>query len=129
MILLEWLSLIIENFDLYFKGFIHLDYIFSISNWVFYLLADNNHTHVLLSMLFSILSGIVVGFSLGLVGGGGSILAVPLLVYVIGVDTHIAIGTSALAVAANALLNLSYRIGKRCIKIKDGILFAIPGVL
>ena len=80
-------------------------------------------------MLFSILSGIVVGFSLGLVGGGGSILAVPLLVYVIGVDTHIAIGTSALAVAANALLNLSYRLGKRCIKIKDGILFAIPGVL
>ena len=41
-------------------------------------------------------SGSLIGFSLGLVGGGGSILAVPLLVYVVGVgDPHVAIGTSA----------------------------------
>jgi uncharacterized protein len=53
-------------------------------------------------------SGMLVGFSLGLVGGGGSILAVPLMVYVVGVpDAHVAIGTSALAVAANAGMNLS----------------------
>src|SRR6266436_3291599 len=46
-------------------------------------------------------SGALVGFSLGLVGGGGSILAVPLMVYVVGVpDAHVAIGTSAIAVAA-----------------------------
>ena len=48
-------------------------------------------------------SGGLVGFSLGLVGGGGSILAVPLMVYLVGVASpHVAIGTSALAVAANA---------------------------
>ena len=48
-------------------------------------------------------SGALVGFTLGLVGGGGSILAVPLMVYVVGVASpHIAIGTSALAVAVNA---------------------------
>src|SRR5437868_6000172 len=53
-------------------------------------------------------SGALVGFSLGLVGGGGSILAVPLMVYVVGVpDPHVAIGTSAIAVAANAAVNLS----------------------
>ena len=53
-------------------------------------------------------SGALVGFSLGLVGGGGSILAVPLMVYVVGVpDPHVAIGTSAMAVAANAAVNLS----------------------
>lgn len=52
-------------------------------------------------------SGALVGFSLGLVGGGGSILAVPLMVYVVGVpDAHVAIGTSAIAVAANAAVNL-----------------------
>lgn len=52
-------------------------------------------------------SGSVVGFSLGLVGGGGSILAVPLLVYLVGVsDPHVAIGTSAVAVAASAVANL-----------------------
>ena len=53
-------------------------------------------------------SGMLVGFSLGLVGGGGSILAVPLMVYVVGVpEPHVAIGTSAIAVAANAAINLS----------------------
>jgi uncharacterized protein len=52
-------------------------------------------------------SGALVGFSLGLIGGGGSILAVPLMVYVVGVtDAHVAIGTSAIAVAINAATNL-----------------------
>ncbi len=51
--------------------------------------------------------GVVVGFALALVGGGGSILAVPLLLYVVGVrDPHRAIGTSALAVSFNAFANL-----------------------
>jgi uncharacterized membrane protein YfcA len=52
-------------------------------------------------------SGGLVGFTLGLFGGGGSILAVPLMVYVVGVPApHVAIGTSAFAVAANAASNL-----------------------
>ena len=56
----------------------------------------------------TIASGALVGFSLGLVGGGGSILATPLLLYVVGVaQPHVAIGTSALAVAVNALVNFA----------------------
>ncbi len=52
-------------------------------------------------------SGSLVGFVLGLIGGGGSILAVPLLVYVVGVKSpHVAIGTGAIAVALSALLSL-----------------------
>jgi uncharacterized membrane protein YfcA len=52
-------------------------------------------------------SGGAVGFSLGLIGGGGSILAVPLLLYAVGIgDAHVAIGTSALAVSLNAFGNL-----------------------
>ncbi len=52
-------------------------------------------------------SAVIVGFSLGLIGGGGSILAVPLLLYIVGMpDPHQAIGTSALAVAVNAYANL-----------------------
>jgi uncharacterized membrane protein YfcA len=55
----------------------------------------------------SLASGSLVGFSLGLVGGGGSILAVPLLVFLVGVGSpHVAIGTAAVAVAANALIGL-----------------------
>jgi uncharacterized protein len=55
----------------------------------------------------AVLSGGAVGFSLGLIGGGGSILAVPLLLYVVGItDPHVAIGTGVLSVAANAFANL-----------------------
>ena len=61
-----------------------------------------------LHMALGMLSGGLVGFSLGLVGGGGSILAVPLMVYLVGVASpHVAIGTSALAVAANAASGLA----------------------
>jgi uncharacterized membrane protein YfcA len=58
--------------------------------------------------ILGLLCGVLVGFSLGLVGGGGSVLAVPLMVYVVGVpEPHIAIGSSAIAVATNAAINLS----------------------
>ena len=58
--------------------------------------------------LLGLACGALVGFSLGLVGGGGSVLAVPLMVYVVGVPSaHVAIGTSAVAVAVNAAVNLS----------------------
>ena len=51
------------------------------------------------TIILSILSGILVGFILGIIGGGGSILAVPLLIYLVGIeDPHVAIGTSALVV-------------------------------
>src|SRR5688572_23588465 len=65
--------------------------------------ADLIQYSILISLVTVI--GILVGLSLGLIGGGGSILAVPLLVYVIGLDPHIAIGTSALVVGINALIS------------------------
>jgi len=53
------------------------------------------------------LSGALVGLLLGVFGGGGSVLATPLLIYAVGVrDPHVAIGTSAAAVAVNALIGL-----------------------
>jgi uncharacterized membrane protein YfcA len=59
------------------------------------------------SGLLAVASGTLVGLLLALFGGGGSVLATPLLLYVVGVrDPHIAIGTSAAAVAVNALINL-----------------------
>ena len=55
----------------------------------------------------AIASGVAVGFLLALFGGGGSVLAAPLLIYLVGVsDPHIAIGTSAAAVAINAVVSL-----------------------
>jgi len=53
------------------------------------------------------IGGAGIGFLLALFGGGGSVLATPLLVYVVGVrDPHVAIGTSAAAVSLNALVAL-----------------------
>jgi uncharacterized protein len=89
----------------------------------------HQQTYSLLTILLSLVSGTVVGFSLGLIGGGGSILAVPLLIYVVGVaDTHIAIGTSALAVGVNALSNMIDHHKRGHVKIKEGLIFAIPGI-
>ena len=62
---------------------------------------------VILPAMLAIGSGGVVGLVLGLIGGGGSILAVPLLVYVVGVSSpHVAIGTAAIAVGLNAAVSL-----------------------
>jgi len=74
-------------------------------------------------------SGMLVGFSLGLVGGGGSILAVPLMVYVVGVaEPHVAIGTSAIAVAANAAVNLSNHARGGTVIWSCALIFAASGM-
>ncbi|MBM3545454.1 MAG: sulfite exporter TauE/SafE family protein [Alphaproteobacteria bacterium] len=79
--------------------------------------------------LLAILSGVLVGFSLGLVGGGGSILAVPLLMYVVGLaDPHTAIGTSALAVAATAFANLALHARAGTVKWPCAATFAVAGL-
>ncbi|MEO6114157.1 MAG: sulfite exporter TauE/SafE family protein [Sphingomicrobium sp.] len=82
-----------------------------------------------LHMVLGVLSGALVGFSLGLVGGGGSILAVPLMVYLVGVKSpHIAIGTSALAVAANAALGLFNHARHGTVKWRCGLMYAGAGI-
>jgi uncharacterized protein len=74
-------------------------------------------------------SGGLVGFMLGVVGGGGSILAVPLMVYLVGVpNPHIAIGTSALAVAANAAFGLANHWHARNVEWRCGAMFAGAGI-
>jgi uncharacterized membrane protein YfcA len=74
-------------------------------------------------------SGSLVGFSLGLVGGGGSILAVPLLVYLVGVTSpHVAIGTSAIAVAANAAASLANHARAGTVKWRCALVLSMAGV-
>ncbi|WP_458369835.1 sulfite exporter TauE/SafE family protein [Pseudomonas fluorescens] len=75
-------------------------------------------------------AGSVVGLTLGLVGGGGSILAVPLMVYLVGVDQpHVAIGTSAIAVAANAATNLANHARRGNVKWPCALIFTAVGML
>ena len=92
--------------------------------------ARRGPTAMNLGDFLSIGSGGLVGFSLGLLGGGGSILAVPLLVYVVGVrSTHMAIGTSALAVAVNAFTNLVAHSRAGNVKWRCASVFAVSGVI
>jgi uncharacterized membrane protein YfcA len=79
--------------------------------------------------ILGVLSGGLVGFSLGLVGGGGSVLAVPLMVYVVGVpEPHIAIGSSAIAVATNAAVNLANHARGGTVIWSVAALFAAAGI-
>jgi uncharacterized membrane protein YfcA len=83
-----------------------------------------------LSDLLAVLCGSLVGFSLALIGGGGSILATPLLLYVVGVrDPHLAIGTSAVAVAVNAFANLIPHARAGHVRWKAAFTFAATGVI
>src|SRR5246127_1179482 len=80
--------------------------------------------------LLSLFSGSLVGFSLGLIGGGGSILAVPLMFYLVGVpDAHVAIGTSAIAVGATAAANLVQHARRGTVKWHCAAVFAAAGVV
>jgi uncharacterized membrane protein YfcA len=84
---------------------------------------------ITVSDFLAVFCGTLVGLILGVIGGGGSVLAVPLLVYMVGVKSpHVAIGTSAIAVAMSAFLNLidHARRGHVCWPV--AILFAISGV-
>ncbi|MGN6238072.1 sulfite exporter TauE/SafE family protein [Dyella sp.] len=84
----------------------------------------------LMQALLAIACGSAVGFSLALIGGGGSILAVPLLLYVVGVhDPHLAIGTSALAVSLNAFANLIPHARAGHVRWKAAFIFAATGVV
>lgn len=80
--------------------------------------------------MLALASGSLVGFTLGLIGGGGSVLAVPLLVYVVGVPSpHVAIGTSAIAVAVSAAVNLAGHARAQTVKWPCALVFAASGII
>ena len=81
-------------------------------------------------IILTLVSGSVVGFFLALFGGGGSVLAAPLLLNLVGVSVpHIAIGTSAAAVATNAFVGLLGHWRKGRVKWPCALVFATVGVI
>jgi uncharacterized protein len=82
------------------------------------------------TILAALVSGGVIGLILGLVGGGGSILAVPLLIYGVGIRSpHAAIGTAAVAVTANALASLIGHARAGRVKWRCASVFAASGMI
>ena len=82
----------------------------------------------MIDAIIAAFGGSAVGFSLALIGGGGSILATPFLAYVIGLPPHMAIGTSAVGVGANAAIGLVGKAREGAVSWRAGIPFAIAGV-
>ncbi|PSR24151.1 MAG: hypothetical protein C7B45_00635 [Sulfobacillus acidophilus] len=89
------------------------------------------HVHLTaIQWILAIFSGGIVGFSLGLLGGGGSIMAVPLLMYLVGIrQAHLVIGTTALAVSLNSFLNLLPHWRAHHVRWRPAIVFAVPGIV
>ena len=84
---------------------------------------------MILTALLAVGCGVLVGFTLGLIGGGGSILATPLLLYVVGMQNpHLAIGTGAVAVSANAFMNLSGHARAGNVRWPTAAIFTAAGV-
>ena len=70
----------------------------------------------------------VIGLSLGLIGGGGSILTVPILVYFLGVETREAVGMSLAVVGATSLFGAFLHYRKGNVNFSSGLLFGISGI-
>lgn len=81
-----------------------------------------------MNWLIGMLGGAAVGLMLGLVGGGGSILAMPIMVHGLGVgSTHVAIGTTAVAVTVNALAGLALSARQGLVKWRCASVLALAG--
>ncbi len=77
----------------------------------------------------ALVGGALIGLLLTVFGGGGSVLATPLLVYVVGVgDAHVAIGTSAAAVAVNAAAGLGVQAHAGRVKWPCALVFGAAGL-
>lgn len=77
----------------------------------------------------SLLFGLLVGFSLGLTGGGGSIFAVPLLVYGLAVPVHRAVVISLAAVGGMALAGAVVQLRRGAAEPRTGLLFGLAGIV
>ncbi|HEX4849110.1 MAG TPA: sulfite exporter TauE/SafE family protein [Novosphingobium sp.] len=79
--------------------------------------------------LLAVIGGALIGLLLTLFGGGGSVLATPWLIYVVGMaDVHAAIGTSAAAVAVNAATGLAAQARAGRVKWPCAVVFGISGL-
>jgi uncharacterized protein len=77
----------------------------------------------------AVAGGAIIALLLGLFGGGGSVLATPLLLYLVGIrDPHVAIGTGAAAVAVNAAANLAVQARAGTVKWPCALSFAGAGL-
>ncbi len=74
-------------------------------------------------------ASIFIGVSLGLIGGGGSILTVPVLVYILGVNPVLATAYSLFVVGSTSLVGAATYMKKGLVNYKTALVFAIPSFI
>ena len=82
-----------------------------------------------LQLLIGLLLSAGIGLSLGLIGGGGSIITVPVLVYVLGIDAHQAVSMSLAVVGATSMIGASLHYRNGTVDVKTGALFGGAGIV
>jgi len=80
-------------------------------------------------MLIGFTGALFIGVILGLIGGGGSILTVPIFVYILGINPIIATAYSLFVVGSTALVGAVRNAQKGMVDFKTGIIFAIPAFI
>ena len=79
--------------------------------------------------VFGYLASLFIGISLGMIGGGGSILTVPVLVYLFGVNPVLATAYSLFVVGASSLVGAIPKYRQGLIHLKTAIIFGIPSII
>src|SRR5690554_3266457 len=74
-------------------------------------------------------ASVFIGISLGLIGGGGSILTVPVLVYLFSIDPVLATAYSLFIVGAASLVGSVSYFRKGLVNVKTAIVFGIPSIV
>ncbi len=74
-------------------------------------------------------ASVLIGLSLGLIGGGGSILTVPVLVYLFGVNPVMATAYSLFIVGATSLVGVFPKYKQGDVNLKTAIIFGIPSII
>lgn len=81
------------------------------------------------AVLGVIIGGLLSGLALGMLGAGGTIIGLPMILYLGGPTGHAAFGTNAFAVAIIAALLLAWRVQRGEVDGRVGIVFALPGLV
>ena len=81
------------------------------------------------NLIFGYLGALIVGLVLGLIGGGGSILTVPILVYLIGLNPVAATAYSLFVVGTTSLFGAIQNFRNKMVDVRTAIVFAIPAFI
>jgi uncharacterized membrane protein YfcA len=79
--------------------------------------------------IFGYIASVLIGVSLGLIGGGGSIFTVPVLVYLFGIDAFLATEYSLFIVGTSSLIGSVSYFKNGLVNVKTVLIFGIPSVI